>query len=334
MSEDDPYKPLSAVMALYGATCTPREFYWAVNDAFHAWEAHCYDARHESMYQEEQMVWRRLLDLAPAQPAELRVLDVGCGTGLVGHFINEMMPHRVAKITLLDPSQAMLEVVRKKAETWQFGFELVHGDIAAAQGAGMYDLITINSVLHHIVDLQGFGEAIGRLLRPGGRMLSAQDPNPAARSDPVTRDRMAAAKRSRRSIIWPADAIFRRLRRWVTPAKPTEMEINTSAPLLKKGLIQRTMDERSIYAVTDFHVPGLTAGLGKGISPERLSPIFTGMKLVTSFTYDFQGIPWTDLTPEQRDNERRWFDASEPHGLEIAMAWEKSAASGTAGGHV
>ncbi len=99
------------------------------------------------------------------------VLEVGCGTGLLGFALR---PH-AARITLADTSPGMLEVLRGKiADSGFRGVEVLQHDFT--QGPlpeARYGLVCSLMVLHHIPDTAGALRRFHDILEPGGRLCMA-----------------------------------------------------------------------------------------------------------------------------------------------------------------
>lgn len=322
------YQPLASIGRRFGSVCSPREFYWAVNDAYHTAEAAQYDELHSDMFMSLEPVWRRALGHVP-QSQKLRVLDVGAGTGLVGILLDRLVPNQIASLTLLDPCAAMLERSRQRAAQWRFRVDCVQGSIEAALEMEPFDVITVNSVLHHIVELEAFCGGVDRLLVHGGVLLTAQDPRSDAPGDPVLAERRVAAA-ARRAASWPKrcrSVIGRFGRKIFNRPHIAPLAMQCSLPLLQQGLITRPMDLNSIWAVTDFHVPDQPGSAGRGIARsdlQRWLPCFT---LQDFSTYQFQGLPWSSLTQEERQQEDRWWRVRDPHGELFQSVWRKAGAS-------
>ena len=106
--------------------------------------------------------------IAEAVPdlAGKRVLEYGCGTGLLGFALRP----RVAAVTLADSSAGMLaEVERKIARSGFTAMTPLRLDLATdAPPAERFDLVCSLMTLHHVPDTEGLLRALRGLLPPGG----------------------------------------------------------------------------------------------------------------------------------------------------------------------
>lgn len=99
-----------------------------------------------------------------------RVLDVGCGTGvLLGPLLERVGPE--GRVAGLDLSPAML--ARAGAKHGSPRLELVEADFLGWDGPGSFDLIVAYSCLPHFPDYLAFFRAAAERLVPGGRLLVA-----------------------------------------------------------------------------------------------------------------------------------------------------------------
>jgi len=92
----------------------------------------------------------------------LRVLDFGCGTGL----LTERMVASVASIDAVDSSPAMLDVLDAKIEQRQWAQVTPARTIRA--GRATHDLVVCSSVCSFLDDYPGTVVKLADLLRPGG----------------------------------------------------------------------------------------------------------------------------------------------------------------------
>lgn len=130
--------------------------------------AETYDA-HAAVQRE---VARRLADRIARQalPAAPRILEVGCGTGLLSEALLERLPG--ARCLFTDLSPAMVRRCRGKLDGLPgVGFAVMDGEAPAL--AGGFDLVVSSFALQWFLDP---GRALDRLaacLRPGGRLVFA-----------------------------------------------------------------------------------------------------------------------------------------------------------------
>lgn len=101
-----------------------------------------------------------------APPAGLRVLDLGCGTGLMAPEVQGLAAHLAG----VDLSPRMVEKARARA----LYDSLAVGDVVEAMRAepGAWDLLTAADVLVYIGDLAPVFAAAAAALRPGGRFAA------------------------------------------------------------------------------------------------------------------------------------------------------------------
>lgn len=100
------------------------------------------------------------------------ILDIGAGTGLLSAFVLQKFPD--AKLTLMDFSENMLDVARKRfagAENVRY----VVSDYSTADLGGPYDIVCSALSIHHLSpeDKQKLFVNIYRAISPGGMFVNA-----------------------------------------------------------------------------------------------------------------------------------------------------------------
>jgi 2-polyprenyl-6-hydroxyphenyl methylase / 3-demethylubiquinone-9 3-methyltransferase len=107
---------------------------------------------------------------APKPFAGLRLLDIGCGGGLLA----EPMTRLGAAVVGADPADANIEVARLHAA--QSGLEIDYRPATAealAAAGESFDVVLAMEVVEHVADRDGFIAACAALLKPGGLLFLA-----------------------------------------------------------------------------------------------------------------------------------------------------------------
>jgi len=95
----------------------------------------------------------------------LKILDVGCGTGLAEDIILKKFPK--SQITLLDKSQNMIDICKKKFEE---KCEYIRGDILKTDIEG-FDITLVLSVSQDVNKRKKLIEQIFKSIKPGGILV-------------------------------------------------------------------------------------------------------------------------------------------------------------------
>ncbi len=98
----------------------------------------------------------------------LRLLDIGCGGGL----ISEPLARLGAQVVGIDPSETNIQIARSHAQPQ--GLEIDYRSTTAeslAAAGEQFDAVVCLEVVEHVPDVAAFVATIGALVRPGGIMV-------------------------------------------------------------------------------------------------------------------------------------------------------------------
>jgi 2-polyprenyl-3-methyl-5-hydroxy-6-metoxy-1,4-benzoquinol methylase len=125
----------------------------------------------------QRMLWadlERMRGLLQVHSANVRCLDCGGGSGNISLKMLEMG----WDVTVVDVSSDMLNLLDERARARGFSPTLVNSSIEAflTSGTDQYDVITFNSVLHHLFSYLEVVDHVADHIRPGGLFYSNFDP--------------------------------------------------------------------------------------------------------------------------------------------------------------
>jgi len=95
-----------------------------------------------------------------------RVLDIGCGTGLLGAYVAAVVGPR-GHVVGIDPLPFRVALARKKAPL-RFDASVGKAEDLSALSPSSFDVVYLNYVLHWLPDKRAVLRGIHRVLRPGG----------------------------------------------------------------------------------------------------------------------------------------------------------------------
>jgi len=126
------------------------------------------------------LAFANLQEFLPQSKQPLCALDIGCGTGALGVRLARLGIH----ITLLDSSQAMLEIAKRAVHEAGLteNVDLQHCDAAQVADlfpAGSFDVIICHNVLEYVNDPLAVLRGAARLMRDSSAILSVMVRNQA-----------------------------------------------------------------------------------------------------------------------------------------------------------
>jgi SAM-dependent methyltransferase len=314
-------------MRAHDVRCTPQEFQAAVNVTFHRFESGHYDDLHQDMWESLPAQIALLAEdclRAPGVPEKIRMLDIGCGTGLATELLlRSPLGKRVVEIDLLDTSPQMLERAKQRHKQWGKTGESRLGLVEDLPHNLQYDLVITCSVLHHVPDLAKFLGAVADLqrARPNALFLHLQDPNGDALNSPELEGRK---KRLSEGALpeWAGrlapSRILGRIRREFKGEQGQDYISKTIRELVDSGITPKPLSPADLYAITDIHVHD-----GGGISVANNKAWLPDYDLVSQRTYAFFGVLASTLSGNEKAEEERLIEERSQHGEYLAAAWRR-----------
>lgn len=125
-------------------------------------------------------------DLLPDEDRQYRVLDLGCGNGVLSELVFHKLPR--ARIVGFDLTENMLQAYRKKLARFADRFSLQSGDFRVDPLGSGYDIILAGLTLHHLTwqERRPFYRSIYQALNSGGKFIARDiiiDEDPAVTED-------------------------------------------------------------------------------------------------------------------------------------------------------
>jgi ubiquinone/menaquinone biosynthesis C-methylase UbiE len=163
-------------------------FYDAVNDAYDDWSSGIH-----------RRLAARLIEIASPLPGE-RVLDVGCGTGLVAHLAAERVGTS-GEVFGVDIAQRLLEVAGRRASARVRFFHVPAETLVFSDCT--FDVVTIGDALPYLSDPRAALDEAWRVLRRGARIaVSVLDRALSTPAEELYRERLLALE-GRHPVVVP-----------------------------------------------------------------------------------------------------------------------------------
>lgn len=258
-----------------------------VNELFHDLTSEQYqrDVESEMLVTEGERWkngWKRFVDPVRGE-AGISVLDIGTGTGFVPLSIEEFLNDN-DRLVCSDVSESILSLARQnltqRRPSCSVEFVKLSTDapFRLPFREGEFNVITMNSVLHHLKDTKGFLAEVDRILKPGGMLFIGHEPNRRFRKNLFLRMNFQLL----RLLLLPREAIVMMLRKTglyglalklyyaLKPGKKEkadEIADRISEVLLKEGLVRQPLRPEEIPAITDIRD-------SEGFDPEAILPAY------------------------------------------------------------
>lgn len=266
----------------------PLYFVNRVNEIYHDIEGEAYLQKHPEIFVDEAKRWRMIAKRYLVKDCSITVLDIGTGTGFVPLTIAPFLKMEDT-IICSDISSGMLEVCKSEIRKRQFEctvkFVKSRGDITLLVQKPV-DFITMNSVLHHIPNVEEFCSQIKSVLSEEGIAIIAHEPNKPffhnrflwnnyvflnrllnlrIRTSSLLRAKVSQVLK-RFGLFSPASRLLscERSQHERKTGSSNDIITRVNMCLLREELVEKPLSASEISKIVDFHSP--TAG---GFQKER-----------------------------------------------------------------
>jgi len=239
-----------------------------VNELFHDIEQSDYDDKHDDIFVGEKERWNRIGKmLFEGKNSSFTILDIGTGTGFVPLQLGKFM-RMEDNFICSDISEKILGVCREKVNQEKFNgnFRYLKTDgIKLELPSESVEVVTLNSVLHHIPDVDIALAEMSRVLKKGGRLIIGHEANRLFFSnkalsfnfklfDCACNPRKALLNLARYAgLLEPLRKIYLKSSGKKGKYEKLAGEINDS--LLAEGMIEKPLKTDEIFDLIDIHSP-------------------------------------------------------------------------------
>jgi len=265
-----------------------------VNRVFHEEESAEYDARHPEILLEDTKRWDSWLDaIAPVLKDDLHALDIGTGTGFVASLLAERLNRR-SVLFCADLSPRMLDLTRRKLDgngrKASVGYSVCDAECLPFESA-RFGLVTASAVLHHLPCPDVFLREVDRVLRPGGVLILAHEPNRRFFQNRVilwTYIGMELFKKyaSPANYYRKLAKVIVPVRRGATARQAPGLYERVAERLRREGLVDRVLSPNEIQSLVDVNV----SWAGGDLLANDPSKEFDPFDLKTRFFPRYHGV--------------------------------------------
>ena len=273
-----------------------------VNELFHDFTREQYEYRHPEIIEQERERWERLANRFLNFTNYITIVDIGTGTGFVPLTIANSL-REGDTFVCSDISKGILEVAKRNitAQDLKCRFEFVklEGNVPFRLpfDTRSIDVMTMNSVLHHIKDTDTFLKEVDRSLKPEGLLFIGHEPNKrfykhrflhynylilSLISNPMPFVVSVIDKIGKRTHT---SNILRRIYHLLCPAQRKEYEIwrRIYGIVLNEGLVTENLLVSDIPRIVDIRDK-------EGFEPESLFPRYDLLNIETYNHLSWVGI--------------------------------------------
>ena len=267
-----------------------------INNLYHDLDAHNYDKKHEDILVYEKERWNSIF-AKYLKGSENKILDYGCGTGFLSSTLLESWSGQLSGLDCFDPSKEMLDFCCKKIGGINYDSGIKVSLLNNINEIENYDIVILNSVLHHLPSIGTFFQQTSRLLKEDGILIIGHEPNKTFFENRflfLFSKLVTCVKDPKSFLIWLLDILYLKkiIKKIIKFNKNKEDEIvkEINRALISEGLIDKEIGASTIYQYIDFHSPTASGKLDsdRGFDKDVLEKLSSEYFSIVEYnTYDF-----------------------------------------------
>lgn len=271
----------------------------AINELYHNIEADTYLERHPEIYSEEAIKWEEIGKKYFKRSERLTVLDIGTGIGFVPSIIGKYLKNDDVLICT-DISQKMLDKAKERLLIYHdLNIKYIKADALEVSRLGIEaDIITMNSVLHHLPDYENVLKDLEKLIKRGGLFIIMHERNQRyCKNVPLLLriyQPLHQVNRLIRGILKRILIVFGLYKNKIFPGDRSQIEIfysKVQQAIKNEGICDRKLTIEEINSIVDLHDPDEG---GEGFDPFVIhQKFFKNYEIVDLFMNKHLG-PWID----------------------------------------
>ena len=241
-----------------------------INEIFHDIEGKEYQEKHEDIFTGEALRWQKHAErYFQSYKKPITVLDIGTGTGFIPINTAKYLSENDTFICS-DISEEMLTVSQKNIKSknfkCNFKFKKLDGNTIGINSA---TIITMNSVVHHIPNLETFFTEIGKIIEPEGRIIIGHEPNKLFYTEKVLLNKYLffqtfSSPKKFITKLARITGIYYILKKAVKNKANTNKIVSQINDILtKEGLITQELTKNDINKMIDYHSPSAGSKIDK-----------------------------------------------------------------------
>ncbi|MCP4189668.1 MAG: methyltransferase domain-containing protein [Planctomycetaceae bacterium] len=302
----------------------------ALNRWYHKSEAVTYDHEHAEIKNQLPPIWKQMISCVREQfgKRRWRILDFGCGTGFEAEqLLNQLEPDGIAELWCYDLSPEMLECCRNRISPRYPAAHFITSLDALPKDEGHFNILTTNSVLHHLPAPQQTLRDLRRSLTRDAFWLAGHEPSSRFYKNASCSSSYDRFVRQYRRQRWLSPSAYlgfisRKVGLHQTPSQAA------ASAAFAAGMLKHEPSPKVVSRIVDLHVAHSReeAIAGRGFDLEQMqTQLANQWRLHWTQSYSFMGSFYEGNLPERWQQEATRLKHHFPQdGANFCAVWQST----------